>query len=144
MIERSGFALWDGDLKTGTGLLRSGSGMVEAAYSFGSRFQEDLGTNPEELIATAHAGCFTMALSQELTQSGYTPQHIQTTANVYFEKVRQGYQFTRITLHTKAQVPDLDEPLFAQKAEEAKNNCPVSKALTGVNIELQAHLVNKT
>jgi len=142
MMERSGFALWDSDVKTGTGVLRSGSGMVEAAYSFGSRFQEDLGTNPEELIATAHAGCFTMALSQELTQAGFNPQQIQTSANVYFEKVRLGYQITRILLITKAKVANIEESIFQEKAQAAKTNCPVSKALAGVNIELDAQLIN--
>lgn len=143
MLERSGFAVWDGNLKDGSGLLRSGSGTLEASYSFGSRFEEDLGTNPEELIGTAHAGCYSMALSQELKQAGVNPEQIQTSAKVYFEKVRQGYQISRIKLETTVKVLGLEETLFQKKAIEAKENCPVSKALTGVTIELEAHLLNE-
>jgi len=121
--------------------MRLSSGAFEGAYSFSSRFEEGTGTNPEELIAAAHAGCFSMAFSNGLAKAGFTPKKIQTTARVKLEKVGEAFKITTIELSTEGQVPGIDENKFQEQAEGAKKNCPVSQALTGVNITLQAKLV---
>jgi osmotically inducible protein OsmC len=121
--------------------MKLGSGAFEGRYSFPSRFESGQGTNPEELIGAAHAGCFSMALSAGLSKAGFTPTRIHTTAKVHLEQVEGGFAITKIELATEAQIPGIDNLLFQQQAEAAKNNCPVSKALAGTAITLTAKLV---
>jgi len=120
--------------------MKLGSGAYEGQYSFASRFEQAPGTNPEELLAAAHAGCFSMAFSLGLTQAGYPPRRIHTTARVHLEKSDGGFQIPRIELATDADVPGLDEAKFRQLADEAKRNCPVSKLFKGADISLAAEL----
>ncbi|MGB3565507.1 MAG: OsmC family protein [Thermoanaerobaculia bacterium] len=141
MPVRSASAVWNGSLKEGNGTMKMASGAYEGSYSFGSRFQEDTGTNPEELIAAAHAGCFSMALSAGLGKAGHEVTRVATTAKAHLEKVGEGFQITRIHLTTEAEVPGIDEAEFQDQAEGAKKNCPVSQALAGVEIVLDAKLV---
>ena len=124
----------------GTGHMRLGSGAFDGAYDFRSRFGEGAGTNPEELIGAAHAGCFSMALSGILTKAGHAPQSVRTTAKVHLEKQGEGFAITRIDLDTTAVVPGLDDAAFQGHADAAKKGCPVSKALAGVAIGLTARL----
>ena len=121
--------------------MKVGSGAYEGAYSFVSRFEHGAGTNPEELIAAAHAGCFSMALSAGLTRAGFTPTRVHTKATVHLEQVEGGFGITRIELNTEAEVPGIDNNAFQEQAEAAKKGCPVSKALAGPQITLQARLV---
>ena len=141
MPTRRAEAEWKGDLKGGQGTMALGSGAYRGAYSFGSRFEEAGGTNPEELIGAALAGCFSMALSAALGRGGHTPESVATQAKVHLEKVGEGFGITRIELATEARVPGIDEAAFQETAEGAKKNCPVSKALGGVDISLDAKLV---
>ncbi len=134
-------AIWEGDLIKGKGKMKLGSGAFEGSYSFGSRFEQAPGTNPEELIGAAHAGCFSMALSMMLGQAGYKVEQIHTTARVHIDKVAEGFKITTIELDTEGKVPGIDERTFKEKAEAAKKGCPVSMALTGVDIRLNARLV---
>jgi osmotically inducible protein OsmC len=120
--------------------VKLGSGAYEGAYSFASRFEEGTGTNPEELIGAAHAGCFSMALSAGLGKAGITPKRIQTEARVHLEKVGDGFKISRIELTTVGDVPGIDEKKFREHAEAAKKGCPVSKALAGAEITLDATL----
>jgi osmotically inducible protein OsmC len=136
-LVRSADAVWQGDLKGGKGTVKLPSGAYEGGYSYRSRFEEGSGTNPEELIAAAHAGCFSMALANMLAEAGHTPESIRTTAKVEME----GLKITRITLHTEGRVPGLDDAGFLEHAESAKQNCPVSQALSAVDIQLEAKLV---
>jgi len=122
----------------GTGHMRLASG--DGAYDFRSRFGDGAGTNPEELIGAAHAGCFSMALSGILTRAGHPPQSVRTTAKVHLEKQGEGFAITRIDLDTDAVVPGLDDAAFQGHADAAKTGCPVSKALAGVQIGLTARL----
>lgn len=123
--------------------MKMASGAYEGAYSFASRFEEGEGTNPEELIAAAHAGCFSMALSGELGRAGYSPQEVRTTAKVHLTKGESGFSITRVHLVTEARVPDIDESTFQEQAEKAKKGCPVSRALGAVDeITLEATLLN--
>jgi lipoyl-dependent peroxiredoxin len=141
MAIRSGEAEWKGDLKTGTGTLRSQTGAVEGKYSFGSRFEEGTGTNPEELIASAHAACFSMAFSAQLAGAGFPPDSVRTTAKVHLEKTDAGQTITRIALTTRAKVPGIDAAVFNEKAEAAKTGCPISRALAAIpEITLDAQL----
>ena len=117
------------------------TGTYEGPYSFQSRFEEGDGTNPEELIAAAHAGCFSMALSGGLANAGYEPESIETTANVHLDKVGDGWGITNIKLETKGRVPGIDADEFQRQAEAAKEGCPVSQALKAVDISLEAELV---
>ena len=135
-------AVWEGSLKDGKGNMKLGSGAFNGAYSFRTRFEGAAGTNPEELIGAAHAGCFSMALSAGLGKAGFTPTRIRTTAKVHLEKVGEGFKITRIQLTTEAAIPNIDEATFKQQAEGAKKGCPVSQALAGSQIELDAKLVN--
>jgi osmotically inducible protein OsmC len=137
MAVRSSFAEWKGTLKEGAGTMKLGSGAYEGAYTFASRFESGEGTNPEELIGAAHAGCFSMFLAALLGNRGYVPT-IRTTATVHLEA---GPTIALIELKTEAQVPGIDEATFLQLAEEAKAKCPVSKALAGPEIRLQAKLI---
>ena len=142
MPKRRAEARWDGSLQDGNGTMRMASGAYEGPYSFQSRFQEGDGTNPEELIAAAHAGCFSMALSGELGRAGHTAESVETNATVHLDKVGEGFGITRIELDTRARVPGVSEDEFQRAAEAAKGGCPVSKALGGVDsIELRASLV---
>jgi osmotically inducible protein OsmC len=142
MPKRKAKAIWNGDLKNGKGKMSFGSGAYEGAYTFKSRFEEGTGTNPEELIGAANAGCFSMALAADLADAGYAPESVTTNADVTLEMVDGDPAITTIVLNTKATVPDIEEDDFLKIAEGAKKNCPVSKALAGVNIELNAELTN--
>jgi osmotically inducible protein OsmC len=137
---RTSKAEWKGTLKDGAGTMALGSGAYEGQYSFASRFESGTGTNPEELIAAAHAGCFSMALSLILGNAGFAPTRISTEAKVRLEKDDAGFSITRIDLVTEGDVPGIDEAAFREHAETAKANCPVSKALKGVEITLDAKL----
>jgi lipoyl-dependent peroxiredoxin len=141
MIKRKANAVWKGDLKMGQGTMSMESGAFEGQYSFSSRFEEGKGTNPEELIGAAHAGCFSMALSADLSKAGYTVKEVSTEAIVSLEKGEAGFSISRIKLVAKARVPDIEMEEFSEIAQGAKKNCPVSKALTGVDIYLEAHLL---
>jgi len=121
--------------------MKLGSGAYEGKYSFPSRFESGEGTNPEELIAAAHAGCFSMALSATLGKAGYNATRVATTAKVHLEKVGEGFGITKIELVTEAQVPGIDDATFQTNAETAKKGCPVSKALAATEITLSAKLV---
>lgn len=140
MAVRTSEAEWKGNLRDGAGTMRLGSGAFEGSYSFPSRFEDGRGTNPEELIGAAHAGCFSMALSAGLSKAGYTANSIKTTAKVHLDKAGDGFAITRIELETEAEVPGLEAAAFQRQAEEAKKNCPVSKALAGSEITLTAVL----
>jgi osmotically inducible protein OsmC len=137
MSIRNAEAIWTGTLKEGKGSLKLGSGVYEGTYTWAARFEEAPGTNPEELIGAAHAGCYSMFLSALLTKAGYTPTRIHTTAKVHLEA---GPTITLIELETQAEVPGLDPKTFQEQAEAAKKNCPVSKALASVEIRLNAQL----
>jgi osmotically inducible protein OsmC len=140
MAARTSKAEWKGDLLHGKGTMKLGSGAYEGQYSFSSRFESGVGTNPEELIAAAHAGCFSMALSAGLGKGGFTPTRIHTTATVHLEKVGEGFSITRIELNTEAQIPGIDAATFAKFADDAKKGCPVSKVLAAAQISLNAKL----
>ena len=140
MVARTAEAEWRGSLRQGAGVMKLGSGAFEGRYSFGTRFAEEKGTNPEELVAAAHAGCFSMALALGLGEAGFTPQRIHTPAQVHIERVQDGFRITRIELETDADVPGIDEGKFRQHAEAAKRDCPVSRALAGAEITLNARL----
>ena len=142
MPVRKASAVWNGTLKEGNGTMKMQSGAYEGKYSFGSRFEEDPGTNPEELIAAAHAGCFSMALSGALTKSGFIPERVETTAKAHLERVGEGFQITRIQLSCQATIPEIDDATFQEIAAGAKTGCPVSQALAGVDISLDAQLVS--
>ena len=139
MPTRKAHAEWNGAIDSGQGRMEFGSGAFEGPYSFKSRMQDGAGTNPEELIGAAHAGCFSMALSLVLGDGGHTPESISTDAAVKFEQQGEGWGITGIELTTVGKVPDLDEDAFRQAAETAKDNCPVSVALS-VPITLNASL----
>jgi lipoyl-dependent peroxiredoxin len=130
MPERTATARWEGGLQEGKGTMRLGSGAFEGQYSFSSRFEEGTGTNPEELIGAAHAGCFSMALSAGLERAGHAPNSVDTTARVHLERGDAGFRIERIDLTTTADVPGIDDAAFQEQAETAKKNCPVSQALT--------------
>jgi lipoyl-dependent peroxiredoxin len=141
MVARKADAEWQGDLRSGQGQLSLGSGAYSGPYSFRSRFESGDGTNPEELIGAAHAGCFSMALAAGLSAAGHAPERIRTQATVEIEKQDGGFAITRIRLETEAKVPGIDEAGFREQAQTAKANCPVSKALAGTTIELDAKLL---
>ncbi len=142
MPKRTANAVWNGSLQEGEGTMKMASGAYEGPYSFQSRFEEGDGTNPEELIAAAHAGCFSMALSGDLGRAGHEPESVETTATVHLEKVDAGFGITRIVLDTRARVAGIDADEFQRVAEGAKQNCPVSRALAAVEaIEVNAELV---
>jgi osmotically inducible protein OsmC len=141
MASRTSEAEWRGDLKTGKGDIKLGSGAFSGSYSFRSRFEDGKDTNPEELIAAAHASCFSMALANALSAAGHPPTKIHTTANVHFGPVPGGFAISRIDLVTEGSIPGMDAATFQKTAEEAKQNCPVSKALKAVEITLSAKFV---
>jgi len=138
---RTAEAEWNGGLKEGAGTLKTGSGAVQGAYSFKSRFADGSGTNPEELIAAAHSGCYSMALSFMLESAGHTAESVHTTAKVHLDQVEGGFAISKIDLVTEGKVPGIDAEQFVKFAEDAKKNCPVSKALAAVEITLDAKLV---
>jgi lipoyl-dependent peroxiredoxin len=141
MPKRTANARWEGSLTEGNGTMRMASGAYEGPYSFQSRFEEGDGTNPEELIAAAHAGCFSMALSGELGRAGHDPESVDTEATVHIEKVEAGFAIKRIELRTRVSAPGVDDSTFQEAAEAAKKNCPVSQALAAVEtIDLDAQL----
>jgi lipoyl-dependent peroxiredoxin len=141
MPTRRASARWEGSLTEGRGTMRMASGAYEGPYSFQSRFEEGDGTNPEELIAAAHAGCFSMALAAELGKAGHTPESVETEATVHLDEVDDGFAIKRIDLETSVSAPGVDESTFQQAAEAAKKGCPVSQALAAVeSIELDAQL----
>ena len=135
-------AHWEGDLKNGKGTLALGSGTFEGAYSFKTRFEGAPGTNPEELLGAAHAGCFTMALSAGLTTAGHPPTSLDTTAVVTLGKIGEQTAVTRIDLTLKGVVPGLAEAEFKRLAEDAKKNCIISRAISAVPMTLDATLVS--
>ena len=139
MPTRSANAEWKGNLAQGNGRIKLDA--WEGPYSFASRFENGEGTNPEELIAAAHAGCFSMALSAILSGAGHTPNSVRTTAKVSVEKIGDGFTITKSHLTTEGDVPGIDEATFVKHANEAKAGCPVSRALAGVEITLEAKLV---
>ncbi len=141
MPKRTANARWEGSLTEGKGTMRMASGSYEGPYSFQSRFEEGDGTNPEELIAAAHAGCFSMALSAELGKAGHEVDSVETEAIVHLDKVEDGFAIKRIELSSRVTAPGLDESEFQEAAEAAKKGCPVSQALAAVEtIELDAQL----
>ena len=141
MPTRTAEAVWNGSLMEGKGQLSVGSKAFSGPYDWKGRSGEGAGTNPEELLGAAHAGCFSMALSHQLAQAGKPPTRIKTTAKVSFEKQGEGFAITRIDLNTEAQVPGIDDAQFQKFANGAKEGCPVSKALKATPINLTAKLV---
>jgi osmotically inducible protein OsmC len=141
---RTGQADWHGNLKEGNGTLRTGSGAYEGPYSFMSRFEEGAGTNPEELVAAAHAGCYSMALSNGLDQAGFTPRRVSTKASAHLTKGDDGFAVRRIELDVEAEVPNIDEARFVEIAEKTKTACPISKLLTGAEITLSVKLLSSS
>lgn len=137
---RTANARWEGNLPEGKGTMRFGNGAFEGQYSFASRFEEGVGTNPEELIAAAHAGCFSMAFANGLAKAGFTPTSVETTAKVHLEKGETGFSITKSALTTECVVPGIDEAQFQELAETAKKNCPVSRALGAIQVEMSATL----
>jgi osmotically inducible protein OsmC len=139
-IKRNGSAVWSGGLKDGKGAVSTGSGVLkEAQYGFNTRFEDGPGTNPEELIGAAHAGCFTMALSGQLGQAGLSAQELRTTATVSMEKVEGGFSITAVHLDLVAKIPGASQEAFDKAANTAKENCPVSKLLNA-EITMSARL----
>jgi lipoyl-dependent peroxiredoxin len=139
MAVRISSAEWKGSLKEGSGSMKLASGACEVPYSFSSRFESGRGSNPEELIGAAHAGCFSMFLSALLTDAGFPPTRISTTATVHLE---EGPKIALIALDMEAEVPRIDKASFLKHAEKAKKDCPVSKALAGSKITLSARLLS--
>jgi osmotically inducible protein OsmC len=143
MATRNGSAEWKGDLQSGSGEVTVGEGVFSGSYSAASRFEEGEGTNPEELIAGAHAACFAMALSNDLASAGHTPESVDATARVQLRNVEGAPTIAQIDLDVVGNVPDLDEDGFRQAAEQAKVNCPVSRALASVpEINVSARLAS--
>ena len=140
MAVRTSNAEWVGALQNGSGKMALGSGAFEGQYSYKSRFEEGEGTNPEELIGAAHAGCFSMAFANTLATAGHDPQRVETTARVHLVPAEEGPSITQIEIETEAEVPGIDQEEFQQLAKTAKENCPVSKALAAVDISLDAKL----
>jgi osmotically inducible protein OsmC len=143
MPKRTASAVWQGGLKDGKGRMSTESGALkDVAYSFTMRFEDERGTNPEELIAAAHAGCFSMALSSELGKANLRPESVETTATVTFEKTDAGFTVTESHLDCKARVPGADAAVFTRAAEDAKKGCPISRLLApGTRVTLQARLL---
>ncbi|MHB1698925.1 MAG: OsmC family protein [Acidobacteriaceae bacterium] len=140
-MQRSASAVWHGSIKEGKGTISTQSGVLkDAQYSFSARFEDGIGTNPEELIGGAHAGCFSMALSGQLTAAGLPPESIETTADVFLIKDDKGFVINKIHLTTKAKVPGVSKEQFDELAEKAKSGCPVSR-LFNAQITLDATLL---
>ena len=141
-MNRTSTARWNGDLKSGSGTLRLGSGAFEGGYSVGTRFESAPGTNPEELLGAAHAACFSMALASALSKAGHAPTSIDTTATVSLEKGAAGFSITGIALATKGVVPGASADEFQRLAEETRTGCIVSRALSAVPMTLDAQLAS--
>ncbi|HEX3810140.1 MAG TPA: OsmC family protein [Rhizomicrobium sp.] len=142
MPTRTGEAEWKGDVQHGSGVMKVGSGAFEGHYGLNTRMGDEKGTNPEELIGAAHAGCFSMALSAALTKAGFPPDSIHTTAKVHFDQKDGNWTIHTIELSTEAEVPKITAEAFEEQAQGAKKNCPVSRALAGVpEITLDAKLI---
>lgn len=141
MPTRKSEAEWTGNLREGAGRVKLGSGAFEGKYSFASRFENGKGTNPEELLGAAHAGCFSMALSAGLSRAGFQPKRVHTTATVHIDKIGEGFEITKIELDCEAEVPNIDDAAFHAQAAAAKDGCPLSKALKATPIEMRARLV---
>jgi len=142
-MQRIASAAWSGGLKDGKGTISTQSGVLaETQYSFGTRFENGKGTNPEELIAAAHAGCFTMALSGQLGAAGITPESLETTASVTMEKLEAGFTITKVHLDVAAYIPGVDQAKFDTAAANAKAGCPISRLLKA-EITMTAKLVNE-
>jgi osmotically inducible protein OsmC len=143
MATRQGTAEWRGDLQSGKGSFAVGSGLFKGQYSFKTRFEEEPGTNPEELIAAAHASCFSMALSHILAEAGHAAESVNTTAKVQIRFVEDAPTITQIDLVTEGRVPGIDQAQFEEYAQQAKTGCPVSRALAGVEqVTLEAKLAS--
>ena len=142
MPVRTAEAQWNGNLMEGSGLMKLGTGAYEGPFSFKSRMENGAGTNPEELIGAAHAGCFSMAFSATVEKAGFKPKRVHTKAAVHFDKIEAGFAITSIDLETEAEIPGIDNAKFQELAEAAKKGCPVSKALAATQINLKATLVN--
>lgn len=143
MAVKKAEAVWQGTLKEGSGSFKVGSGAVSGPYTFKSRFEDDMSmTNPEELVGAAHAGCYAMFLSAQLTNAGFTPTRIQAAANVHFGRDEKGPVIEKIELVVEAQVPGVSETQFMELAEKSKVGCPISRALASVPTELNAKLVS--
>lgn len=140
MIMHSGHAEWKGAFNKGKGTMKAGSSDCQSSYSTGSRFESSGGSSPEEMIGAAHAGCFSMALAHQLQQEGHEPESINTSAEVTLKKVDDGYSIDRVDLTTNARIPGIDRDTFMDLANKAKAGCPVSKALSGIAINLNANL----
>ena len=141
-MDRTGSAVWHGSLKEGSGTISTQSGTLKGTqYSFKARFADGVGTNPEELIAAAHAGCFTMALSAEITKAGMTPDSIETNAVLTLDVSGEKPTITKIHLTTKAKVPGIDKAKFDELAHNAEVGCPVSRVLKAAEITLDATLL---
>ena len=132
--------VWKGNLKEGQGRIEFANGAFNQGYTFSSRFEEGDGTSPEELLAAAHASCFSMALSAALSEAGFVPDSVETVASAVLNPDGDGFKIGSVDLHTRAQVPDIEDAMFLKIAENAKKNCPVSKALGNVEINLSAEL----
>jgi osmotically inducible protein OsmC len=141
MTIRTAHAEWRGNLAEGSGIMRLGSGTFEGPYDFRSRMGDGKGTSPEELLGAAHAGCFSMALALELTEAGFGVQRIHTTAKVHFGKDKSGWSVQTIDLETDGSVAGIAKTVFEEYAQRAKRSCPISKALSGVEINLRATLL---
>ena len=142
MTTRTSEAQWEGTLEDGKGRFWTGSGEVSGVYSFGTRFEEQEGTNPEELIGAAQASCFSMALAGDLEKAGHRPESVRTVARVNLQKGEAGYEITGVDLDSQVQVSGIDEAEFQRIAEGTRTGCPVSRALAAVPITLQAALVS--
>jgi len=141
-MDRTASAIWHGSLKEGKGTISTQSGVLkDTQYSFHTRFENGAGTNPEELIAAAHAGCFTMALSAQLTSAEHTPDELSTEAKVTMETTEDGPTITKIHLTTRAKVPNMEKEKFDELAKKAKEGCPISRLLKAAEITLDAQLV---
>ena len=138
MAVRNASAVWNGSLKEGKGEMKLGSGACEVPFTYGTRFQEDPGTNPEELVGAAQAGCFSMYLAAQLTDAGFTPTEIRTSAKVH---LGEGPRIHLIELETEANVPNVDEKTFQEKVDYSKKNCPISLALSGPELKVNARLL---
>jgi osmotically inducible protein OsmC len=142
MAARNGSAVWCGDIESGTGTITVGDGVFEGPYSYDSRFAAGTGTNPEQLIAAGHAGCFTMALATVLSRAGHVPERLSSSARVQLRNIEGAPTLTRIDLTTEGAVPGIDSDEFNRLAQVAKANCPVSRALAGIpEITLSATLL---
>lgn len=142
MPTRDANAVWSGNLQAGKGKLKLGSGAFEGDYTVPGRFENGGGTNPEELLGAAHAGCFSMQLAAFLSQAGFEPDSVDTTAKVTLSKDGEGFSISKIALHNSSKVAGIDEATFQEHAEKAKKNCPISKALAATDITLDAKLAS--